>query len=452
MCSASEFERCPQDCLVEAVSDLPLYVLIYYHVEPNPQLFESVEPGYFEAVSLSIREMSSSLAGMDVHATFCFAWLYNDLVHCRNRAQTGDLVNSPQDTGIETFEQVVADGHEVAYHTHPPAAIQEGNLVYYARPDAACQRYDVSNRHRWTGPSPDERLVFYPGVYRFDDPADPWYDQFTWERTAESLFLIADHVGTPVRHTNGGQRPLLDVANELGSGVNHEDGIAQIRSLMDLGFDLLSPEIMPYFHTGHAPEAAEWTDFSTAHAAYFGPENNVQVYYPAIDRRHLEWGVSARQGLTFMPAQREGQLGWKGVPDDRYYDPRPLGTGYGGIRWSDDNFYLGHGGEHTTPWSDAPVVLSVPSMANQFNSAMQRHLDETPRSVNAWGFNFHIVNVMRADLSGLSDNWDKAVSFYRDIADGLADGVINEPRRDLVQFVTMQGLSEIYDAVVTSAE
>jgi hypothetical protein len=27
---------------------LPLYVTIYCHVEPNPQLFEAVEPGYFE--------------------------------------------------------------------------------------------------------------------------------------------------------------------------------------------------------------------------------------------------------------------------------------------------------------------------------------------------------------------------------------------------------------------
>ena len=127
------------------------------------------------------------------------------------------------------------------------------------------------------------------------------------------------------------------------------------------------------------------------------------------------------------------------------------GTGYGGIRWKDDNFYLGHSVEQMIPWSGTPIVLDVPSMAEQFNSAMQRRLNETPNAVNAWGFDFHIVNVLRADLSGLSDNWDNAVRFYRDIADGVADGVINEPRPDLVQFVTMQELSDIYDAVVASA-
>lgn len=77
-------------------------------------------------------------------------------------------------------------------------------------------------------------------------------------------------------------------------------------------------------------------------------------------------------------------------------------------------------------------------MAAQFNKAMRRHQDETPHAVNAWGLDFHIVNVLRADLAGLSDNWDNTVRFYRDIADGVADGVINEPRPDLVQFVTMQ--------------
>lgn len=452
MCDEHEVKNpslCPQDCALTTDSPtLPLYVTIYYHVEPNPQLFESVEPGYFEAVSLSIRGMSSDLASIDAHATFCFAWLYNDLTYCRNRDETGKVVNSPLDSGIETFEQIVADGHEVAYHTHPATAIRGGDVVHYARPNRACDAYS-SERHRWssTGGKREERMDFFPGVHQFDDPADPWCGQFTWERTAESLFLIADYVGTPVRHTNGGQIPLLDITNEYGSGINHEHGIAQLRSLMDTGFDLISPEVMPFFRTDYAPEGIEWTDFPTAYGAYFGPDSNVQLYHPDIDGRHLENAAPTRQGLTFMPVQREGQLGWIGTPDDRYYDPSTLGgTGHGGIQWKDENFYQGHSGKQITPWSDTPVVLTFPSMAEQFNNAMQRHLAETPSSVNAWGFNFHVVNVMWADLSGLSDNWDKAIHFYRDIADGQADGVIDEPRPDLVQFVTMQELSDIYDA------
>jgi hypothetical protein len=39
----------------------------------------------------------------------------------------------------------------------------------------------------------------------------------------------------------------------------------------------------------------------------------------------------------------------------------------------------------------------------------------------------------------------------RDIADGVAGGVANEPRPDLVQFVTMQELSAIYDGAVQSS-
>jgi hypothetical protein len=289
-------------------------------------------------------------------------------------------------------------------------------------------------------------------VYHFDDPADPWYGQLVWERTSESLFLLADYLGATVRHTNGGQVPSLDISNEYGRGINHEECIAQLRSLVELGFDLISPEVMVFFHTDHAATGSEWTDLDTFYAAYFGPENNTQIYYPDIEGRHLERAASAHQGLTFMPVQRVGQLGWKGTQDAGYYDPKPLGgTGYGGIRWKDDNFYLGHSVEQTTPWSDAPVALTVPSMAEQFNNAMQRHLEETPGAVNSWGFDFHIVNVLRADLTGLSDNWDIAVRFYRDIADGAADGVINEPRPDLVQFVTMQELSAVYDSVAASA-
>ena len=65
-------------------------------------------------------------------------------------------------------------------------------------------------------------------------------------------------------------------------------------------------------------------------------------------------------------------------------------------------------------------------------------------------FDHHIVNVMWADLSGLSDNWALALMFMRDIADGAADGVAGEPRPDLVRFVTMQELGAVYDAVVGS--
>jgi hypothetical protein len=426
-------------------------VTIYYHVEPNKQLFERVEPGYFEAVSECIRGMSSDLASIDVHATFCFAWLYNDLVYCRNHdLQTGKVVNSALDTGIETYQHVLASGHEIAYHSHPAVALAHGGEFYYARPNATCDDFSPE-RHRWSGTSAEESLNFYPGVYQFDDPADPWYAEFTWERTGESLYLIADYLAATVRHTNGGQRPLLDITNKYGSGINHEENLAQVLSLMEVGFDLLSPEVMPFFHTDYAPEGPEWTDFSTAYVAYFGPENNIQLYYPDIDGGHLDRSANNNQGLTFMPVQRAGQLGWIGTPDDDYYDPRPLGTGYGGIRWKDENFYEGHSVEQTTPWSDTPVVVTFPSMAQQFNNAMQRHMTETPGSVNAWGFDFHIVNVMWADFSGLSDNWDKAVFFMRDMADGVADGTADEPRPDLVQFVTMQELSATYDMTTQSA-
>ena len=34
--------------------------------------------------------------------------------------------------------QILADGHELAYHTHPPMAIVGGKTVYYARPNSTC--------------------------------------------------------------------------------------------------------------------------------------------------------------------------------------------------------------------------------------------------------------------------------------------------------------------------
>ena len=97
----------------------------------------------------------------------------------------------------------------------------------------------------------------------------------------------------------------------------------------------------------------------------------------------------------------------------------------------------------TDPWAGTEVEQTFPSLAEQFNRAMEQHR-ESPSSVNAWGFNHHVVNVMWSDLSGISDNWDQEIFFILDIADGVADGMANEPRPDLVQFVTVQELSAIY--------
>jgi hypothetical protein len=187
--------------------------------------------------------------------------------------------------------------------------------------------------------------------------------------------------------------------------------------------------------------------------SYFGPEANIQVYYPDIDGRHIERAVNASQGLTFMPVHWAGQAGWgKGIPDNSYYDPQPLGgTGGGGVRWRDEAFYANYPSQTFDPWAGTEVEQTFPSLAEQFNSAIRRHGAESPGAVNAWGFNHHVVNVLWDDFSGLSDNWNQEISFLRDIADGEADGIANEPRPDLVQFVTMQALSEIYDAVALSA-
>ena len=432
-------------------SSLPLFVTIYYHVEPNPQLFEAIEPGYFEAVSLTLRQMSASLAEIGAHATFCFAWLYNDLTYCRNHdRQSGEIVNSSRDTGIETYEQIVGDGHELAYHTHPPHSVMDGQVVSYARPDDACAGYGET--HRWGGLGADQRVAFQPGVYQFDDPADPWYGQFTWERTSETLFWIADSLGVTVRHANGGQRPLLDVMGRYGRGINHEHSLRQLRSLMAIGFDLISPDVLAYFNPEYEPTGTFWSDLSMGYAAYLGPEANSQVYYPDIDGRQIERAVGTSQGLTFMPAQMAGQAGWgKGNPDPRYYDPAPLGgTGSGGLRWREGAFYEEYPSRTYDPWAGTEVELTFPSLAEQFNRAMELH-QQSPGSVNAWGFNHHVVNVMWADLSGISDNWEQEILFILDIADGVADGVANEPRPDLVQFVTMQELSAIYDRIALAS-
>jgi hypothetical protein len=454
-------ENCPADCTEEPppmevtpqASDprLPLFVTIYYHVEPNPQLFEAIEPGYYEAVSLTLRQMSASLAETGVHATFCFAWLYNDLTYCRNHDRgSGEIINTSGDTGIETYEQIVGDGHELAYHTHPPHSVKDGQLVYYARPNDACTDYGAT--HRWSGLGADCNVAFRPGVYQFDDPDNPWYGQFTWERTSETLFLIADYLGVTVRHTNGGQRPLLDVMDRYGSGINHEHALQQIRSLMDTGFDLISPDTLAYFNPEYLPTGTFWNDPSTGYAAYLRPEASLQVYYPDIDGRRIERAVETSQELTFMPVQMAGQAGWgKGDPDTRYYDPAPLGgTGSGGLRWRENAFYEEYPSRVYNPWAGTEVELMFPSLAEQFNKAMEQH-QETPSSINAWGFNHHVVNVMWSDLSGMSDNWEQETYFILDIADGVADGAANAPRPDLVQFVTMQELSAIYDRIALAS-
>jgi len=396
--------------------------------------------------------MLASLAEAGAHATFCFAWLYNDLTYCRNHdPKSGEIINSPEDTGIETYKQIVDDRHELAYHTHPPNSIidPEEQTVSYARPNATCT--DYGGPHSWFGWGADKNIAFQPGVYLFDDPEDPWYDQFTWERTSQTLFWIADYLGVTVRHANGGQRPLFDVMNQCGSGINHEHSLDQLRSLMHAGFDLISPECLAYFNPEYEPEGSFWIDPSTGYVTYLGPEANIQVYYPDINGQQIERAVETSQGLTFMPVHIAGQAGWgKGIQDSRYYDPAPLGgTGGGGVRWREDAFYREYPSVTYDPWVGNEVERTFPSLAEQFNSAMEQH-QEAPGSVNAWGFNHHVVNVMWSNLSGISDNWEQEISFILDIADGVADGVVNEPRPDLVQFVTMQKLSSIYDWIAIS--
>ena len=263
-----------------------------------------------------------------MRCTFCFAWLYNDMVYQRNRdPKTGKIANSPLDTRIETYQQIIADGHELAYHSHPPAAIVEGQAVYYARPNSDCSGFDTKNLHRWRGLGADWYMDFSPGVYEFDDPADPWYGQFIWERTSESLFRIADHLGVDIRHTNGGQKPLIDLTNKYGSGINHPHCLKQIRSLMQTGFDLIAPEIMVFFSMEYNPGGDLWSDSSTGYVSYFGSDANVQIYYPDINGGHIEKRADVCQGLTFMPVQEQSQGAWMGAgkQDSRYYDAKKLG-------------------------------------------------------------------------------------------------------------------------------
>jgi hypothetical protein len=420
-------------------------VVIYYHVEPNPQLFEAIEPGYYEAVSLSLRQMSASLAENGVHATFCFAWLYNDLTYCRNRDRdSGEIINSDRDTGIETYEHIIQNQHELAYHTHPPYAIIDGQVAYYARPNDACT--DYGEAHRWSGLWADYSYAFGPDVFLFDEPADPWHGQFTWERTSETLFQIADHLGVDIHHTNGGQRPLFDILDRDGRGINHERSFDALHSLRTTGFDLISPEVMTYFHPLYEAVGPSWSDLSTGYVTYLGPEANLQVYYPDLHGGQIERASRTNQGITFMPVQIAGQAGWvRGDPDPRYYDPALLGgTGGGGIRWQENAFYEEYRSRTYDPWAGTQVERIFSSLAQQFNRAMERH-QENPDSINAWGFNHHVVNVMWTDFSGISDNWNQEILFILDIADGLADGVANPPRPDRVRFVTMQELSAIYD-------
>lgn len=430
--------------------ELPLFVVVYYHVEPNPQLYNLIEPGYFEAVSRSLRQMSADLSAIDVGGTFCFAWLYNDLTYCRNHdPQTGTVINRSEDTGIETFRRVVDDGHELAYHAHPPTALKEQGQGYYARPDAACERVDALNAHRWSGMGDDYSLAFQPGIYQFDDPEDPWYGQFTWERTSESLLRIADYLKVSIRHANGGQRPMLDVLNRYGQGINHMHSLQQIESMMKTGFELISPEVMAEFNSEYEVSGSFWMDPLTGYVTYLGASSSVQLYYPDIMGKRLDRSALQNQGLTFMPVHIQGQTAWsKGDRDERYYDPAPLGgTGGGGVRWKERVFYQAYLAVPYDPWIGAEAEFLFPSLAEQFNQAMRTHLEDSPAEINAWGFNHHVVNVLWADLSGVSDNWDQEIAFLLDISDGVADGVIEAARPERVRFVTMQELSAIFDFI-----
>ena len=434
---------------------LPFFVTIYYHIEPNHQLFESIESGYFETVSSCLRQMSSDLAALDVHATFCFSWLYNDIVYQRNRdPNTCEIINSDADTGIETFQQIISDNHEIAYHTHPPIAVMNAGNVFYARPNAECTYFDTFNIHRWSGLGADQAMQFEPGIYQFDDSSDDWYGQFIWERTTESLIHIAQYLGIPVRHINGGQKPLFDIMNSYGFGINHPHCIDQARSLMELGLDLMAPECMAFFREGYLSSGEIWSDTTTWYVSYFGSESNFQLYYPDIDNTSLERASYINQGLTFLPVQKKPQASWmsSGIMDSSYYNAEREGSyGGGGIRWTPDTFYSQYTGNGNNPWQPSDHIVHMPSLANQFNSALQQHT-MTPWRVNAWGLNHHVVNVMWTDLSGLSDNWGKEIAFLHDISDGMADGVANPPRPDLVRFVTMQDLSDIYDDVMTNID
>ena len=290
---------------------LPLFIIVYYHIEPNPQFFESIEPGYFEAVSKSLRDMSESLSVNNVHATFCFAWLYNDIVLHRNYNTTkGEIENKAKDTGIETFQKIISDKHEIAYHTHPPSAIIDNKTAYYARPDQNCEWFNTTNKHRWTKLNADYFLDFFPGIFKFDDIDDHWYNKFTWVHTTESLFKITEYFGISLRHINGGQKPMLDVLNKFNFGVNHDYCIQQIESLMDLGIDLISPECLQHFHVNYDIHGDSWSDNLTGYVSYFGTQNNIQIYYPDINNNHIDREVDYSQGLTFMPVQGLGQAAW----------------------------------------------------------------------------------------------------------------------------------------------
>jgi len=393
--------------------------------------------------------MSNSLAVINVHATFCFAWLYNDIVYQRNyNSTTGEIQNKAIDTGIETFQKIIIDKHEIAYHTHPPSAIIENKTAYYARPDQLCEWFNITNKHRWTKLNADYFLDFFPGIYKFDDIDDPWYDEFIWFRTTESLFEIADYFGIPIRHINGGQKPMLDVLNKYGFGINHAYCIQQIESLIELGIDLISPECFQHFHINYDIQGDSWSDNLTGYVSYLSTQKNIQIYYPDINNNRIDREADSSQGVTFMPVQGLGQAAWmsKGIKDDRYYNAALLGgKGGGGVKWKDDIFYTEYNSSIYDPWTNKKVEHVLPSLAEQFNNAINRHIMETPYSVNVWGFDHHVVNVMWTDLTGLSDNWDKEILFLKDIADGVADGIANEPRPDLVQFVTMQELSNIYN-------
>jgi len=241
---------------------------------------------------------------------------------------------------------------------------------------------------------------------------------------------------------------MLDLLNKFDFGVNHEYCIEQIESLMDLGIDLISPECLQHFHEDYDINGDSWSDNLTGYVSYLGTQNNIQIYYPDIDNNRIDREADYSQGLTFMPVQGLGQAAWmsKGIKDDRYYNAALLGgKGGGGVRWNEDTFYNNYNSLIYDPWTDKELEHVLPSLAEQFNNAMNRHIIETPYSENVWGFDHHVVNVMWTDLTGLSDNWDKEILFLKDIADGVADGIANDPRPDLVKFVTMQELSNIFN-------